>query len=225
MAIKNLYHGSQKIIQQPEYGKGKAWNDYGKGFYCTEEINLAKEWACPVQMDGFVNKYTVNTENLNILNLSDSKYNTLHWLTLLVCNRVFDRDTPVLRRAVYYLKKNFLINTDDYDVITGYRADDSYFAFAKAFLSNQISYQQLQSAMKLGKLGEQFVLKSEKAFGKIIFTGYEAVEHKKWYSLRKNREGNARNEFNNLLLKDDIYGLFMRDIILNEVNAYDPRLQ
>ena len=35
---KRLYHGSQFIIQQPEYGKGARHNDYGKGFYCTEEM-------------------------------------------------------------------------------------------------------------------------------------------------------------------------------------------
>lgn len=43
---KRLYHGSQFIIQKPEYGKGARHNDYGKGFYCTEQIELAKEWAC-----------------------------------------------------------------------------------------------------------------------------------------------------------------------------------
>lgn len=35
---KRLYHGSQFIIQKPEYGKGARHNDYGKGFYCTEQI-------------------------------------------------------------------------------------------------------------------------------------------------------------------------------------------
>ena len=38
---KILYHGSQVIVEKPEYGKGARNNDYGKGFYCTEEIELA----------------------------------------------------------------------------------------------------------------------------------------------------------------------------------------
>ena len=37
-----LYHGSDVIVGQPEYGKGKLNNDYGRGFYCTEDINLAR---------------------------------------------------------------------------------------------------------------------------------------------------------------------------------------
>lgn len=225
MSISKLYHGSQKIIQQPEYGKGKAWNDYGKGFYCTETMDLAKEWACPEQTDGFVNSYTINTENLKILNLSDAKYTTLHWLTLLVSNRIFDLDTPILRRGVHYLKENFHINVEEYDIIIGYRADDSYFSFAKAFLSNQISYNQLQLAMKLGKLGEQFVIKSQQAFEKLNFLSYETVDYKQWYFKRKNREVKAKNDFYELLNQEDISGLFIRDIILNEVKADDPRLQ
>ena len=39
----NIYHGSKDIIKQPEYGKGKPHNDYGLGFYCTEDIEMAKE--------------------------------------------------------------------------------------------------------------------------------------------------------------------------------------
>ena len=39
-----IYHGSQKLIQQPVYGAGNVRNDYGLGFYCTENVDLAKEW-------------------------------------------------------------------------------------------------------------------------------------------------------------------------------------
>ena len=41
-----IYHGSKNIITKPEFGKGNIANDYGLGFYCTENIELAKEWAC-----------------------------------------------------------------------------------------------------------------------------------------------------------------------------------
>ena len=36
-----LYHGSPDIIQVPVFGKGKSYNDYGNGFYCTEHLELA----------------------------------------------------------------------------------------------------------------------------------------------------------------------------------------
>ena len=89
-----------------------------------------------------------------------------------------------MRQGAFYLKTNFLPDISDYDLIKGYRADDSYFSFAQAFLSNQISYLQLQKAMKLGKLGEQIVLKSQKAFNQLEFKNYEIAEGKKYYSLR-----------------------------------------
>ena len=37
---KILYHGSEFLIEKPEFGKGARHNDYGRGFYCTE--NSAK---------------------------------------------------------------------------------------------------------------------------------------------------------------------------------------
>ena len=50
-----LYHGSKEKIEKPLLGKGKVYNDYGQGFYCTEHIELAREWSCNEGVDGFVN--------------------------------------------------------------------------------------------------------------------------------------------------------------------------
>ena len=40
-----VYHGSDKIIQVPRYGMGNIYNDYGQGFYCTEDKHEADLWA------------------------------------------------------------------------------------------------------------------------------------------------------------------------------------
>lgn len=220
-----LYHGSSKIIEKPIFGEGKIWNDYGQGFYCTQNKELAKEWACPNDDNGFSNCYKLEDSGLNILNLEDSQFTILHWLTLLIQNRKFDLDTPILRQADFYLKENFFIDLSDFDVIIGYRADDSYFSFAKAFLSNTISYKQLQIAMKLGKLGEQFMIKSKKAFDLLQFKGFEIAEANVYSLLRKKRDLDARNQYKNLLNKDDISGLFIRDLILEKVKNDDERLR
>ena len=70
-----LYHGSENIIEKPVYGKGARYNDYGKGFYCTENIELAKEWACPVKNDGYSNKYILHIDGLNLMHLTKGKFN------------------------------------------------------------------------------------------------------------------------------------------------------
>lgn len=220
-----LYHGSQKIVEQPLFGVGKTYNDYGQGFYCTQNISLAKEWACPTSDDGFANIYELETDGLKILDLQSNEFCTLNWLAILINNRKFDLDTPIMRQGVFYLKENFLLDLSGFDLIKGYRADDSYFSFARAFLSNQISYEQLQKAMKLGKLGEQIMLKSKKSFENITFTGYEIAEGKMFNLLRKERFNKAKKNFETSLENGDISGLFIRDLILEEVKPNDSRLQ
>ena len=86
---RTLYHGSQIILEKPEYGKGARNNDYGRGFYCTEEIELAREWACAKQTNGYVNQYKLDLEGLRVLNLNNGKYNILNWLALLAANRTY----------------------------------------------------------------------------------------------------------------------------------------
>lgn len=220
-----LYHGSQKIVEQPLFGVSKTYNDYGQGFYCTQNISLAKEWACPTSDDGFANIYELETDGLKILDLQSNEFCTLNWLAILINNRKFDLDTPIMRQGVFYLKENFLLDLSGFDLIKGYRADDSYFSFARAFLSNQISYEQLQKAMKLGKLGEQIMLKSKKSFENITFTGYEIAEGKMFNPLRKERFNKAKKNFETSLENGDISGLFIRDLILEEVKPNDSRLQ
>ena len=127
-----LYHGSTDIIQAPVFGKGKSYNDYGKGFYCTEHLELAREWACTENTDGYANKYEIDTAGLSVFNLSSSEYTILHWLALLMKYRKFRVSTPVMKRGADWLKEHFLIDLSPYDAVVGYRADDSYFSFARA---------------------------------------------------------------------------------------------
>lgn len=225
MANLILYHGSPDIIEKPIYGKGKTYNDYGRGFYCTEHLELALEWACTEGIDGYANQYEIETKDLKILNLSSDEYTILHWLALLMAHRKLRLSTPVMKRGAEWLKENFFIDINEYDVIIGYRADDSYFSFARAFVNNEISLEQLSYAMRLGKLGEQFVLKSPKAFEQIEFVSYKTADNNIYYARRKARDDAARSAFFAELEKEDINGLFMRDMIREEVNADDPRLR
>ena len=213
-----FYHGSPSILKQPIYGYGKTYNDYGQGFYCTQHLELAKEWACSEGLDGFANKYEIETDGLNILNLSSDKYNILNWLAILLENRQLRLSSPIEKRSRDYLLKNFLIEYKQYDCIIGYRADDSYFSFARSFISNTISLKQLSYAMKLGELGEQFVLKSEKAFKNLNFIDYTIADNSIYYNKRKLRDTQARQAFFKQLEEDDENGIYIRDIINQEVN-------
>jgi len=220
-----LYLGSSEIIEKPIYGKGKIYNDYGRGFYCTEHLELAKEWACTEGEDGYVNKYELELDGLKILNLSSDEYTILQWLALLLEHRKLRLSTPVMTRGAAWLKEHFLIDVNEYDVIIGYRADDSYFSFARAFVANEISLKQLSYAMKLGKLGEQIVLKSKKSFDSIYFLSYESANNEIFYARRRIRDEEARAAYLAELEKEDMNGIFMRDIIREEMKKNDSRLR
>ena len=218
-----LYHGSEVIVEVPEFGKGRKNNDYGLGFYCTESEDLAKEWAVSSLNNGFVNRYTLDTEYLNILDLNGPEYTILNWIAVLVEHRLFSIKTPIARRAKRYLIDNFGVNVNAYDLITGYRADDSYFDYAEAFLNNGISVDQLAKAMQLGKLGEQIVIKSRFAFSRLKYEGFDLAARDTFYVRRKARDNEANQLFQDILEEDDD-GLYIRDIVRGGISNDDPRI-
>ena len=207
--IKRIYHGSEKRIEKPIYGYGKHHNDYGVGFYCTEIVDMAKEWAVDFNRDGYANIYDLNMDGLTVLDLNGEEYCILHWLTVLLQNREFEVSSILAIEAKEYLIENFSLDYQSPDIIVGYRADDSYFSFAQDFLNGTISYRQLNSAMHLGKLGQQIVLKSEKAFSQLTYVGSECAKADDWYKQKKFRDKRARNEYfdarKNKRMRGDLY--------------------
>jgi len=218
-----IYHGSKQIVEVPAFGLGRKNNDFGPGFYCTESIDLAREWAVSSLSDGFANRYILDTEHLNILNLNSPDYTILNWMAVLVDHRLFSIRTPIARRAKQYLIQHFGINVNAYDLIVGYRADDSYFDYAEAFLNNTITVEQLSRAMHLGKLGEQIVIKSKYAFSKIRYDGFESAERETYYVLRKARDDEANQTYLDIL-EEDSDSLYIQDIIRGGVSNEDPRI-
>ena len=218
-----LYHGSEQLVEEPTFGKGKKNNDFGLGFYCTKSEDLAKEWAVSSLRNGFANRYTLDTEYLNILNLNSPDYTILNWIAVLVEHRLFSIKTPVARRAKRYLVENFSVNVNAFDVVTGYRADDSYFDYAESFLNNGITVEQLARAMRLGKLGEQIVLKSRFAFSKLHYEGFEVADRETYFCLRKARNDEANRVYMEML-EEESDGLYIQDIMRGGIQNDDPRI-
>ena len=155
--------------------------------------------------------------------MNTPNYTILNWIAVLVEHRLFSIKTPVARRAKQYLIENFGINVNAYDLITGYRADDSYFDYAEAFLNNAITVEQLARAMQLGKLGEQIVIKSKYAFSKIKFIDFEVAEKEKYYVLRKARDDDANRMYLNIL-EEENDGLYIQDIIRGGISNDHPSI-
>lgn len=221
-----VYHGSSKIIEKPVFGVGNPNNDYGLGFYCTENIELAKEWACSTETDGYANKYELDLSNLSMLSLTGGDFNILNWLFVLLENRKFRIGGDIAKQAKEYIFDNFSVDYKSYDIIKGYRADDSYFSFANAFLNNTISISQLEKAMILGKLGEQVVALSERAFNSFSFVESFPAPKEIYLPKKLARDTEAREEFKKEKKRGSILTeKYVIDIIREEWKNDDDRLQ
>ena len=214
--VIDIYHGSPKVIESPVFGAGKLYNDYGRGFYCTEHAELAKEWACSSDNDGYANHYQLKTKGLSILNLNTPEYNILNWLAILLENRKFNVAEGLPQRARAYILENFKVDYKKYDIIIGYRANDSYFSYAGDFVNGTLSLSDLSEAMRLGKLGEQVVLKSKKAFDALTFVEAIKAPRQEYFAKYKQRDEEARGKYRQIaakpLAESEIYVI---DIIRN----------
>lgn len=220
-----IYHGSKDIIEKPYYHDGRSKNDYGFGFYCTESLELAKEWSCSNnENNGFANKYSINLSGLKILDLTDKRYSILNWIAILLKFGTFDLSNDISIQAKEYLLKNFYIDVNNYDIVIGFRADDSYFSFARDFVNNTIPVRKLSQAMELGQLGKQVVIVSERAFSKLHFEGFETADRLEYFIKRKARDEKAREDYlkgtrKSATLTNDI---FVVDIIRKGLKDGDP---
>ena len=161
------------------------------------------------------------------MDLSDKKYNILNWIALLLQHRIPKGLNSNDEQVREYIVKNFSIDLKDVDVIIGYRADDSYFSFARDFVRNTITVLQLSRAMELGNPGIQVVLHSKKAFKQLTYVKSTIAENETYYTKRVVRDLQAKEEYQNTtrnikVNKDD---LFIMDIIRQEVKNDDPRIQ
>ena len=227
MEMIELLHGSDHVIEKPDIRLGKRNNDYGRGFYCTRDMTMAMGWACKQNTNGFVNKYKFNLTPMKVLNLLDGEHNILQWMALLLNNRTFRLSSEIAIDARDYIIDNFLIDLSEYDVVIGYRADDSYFSFAESFVQNGLSLRSLNEALRLGKLGEQIVLVSQKAFDNLTFKEMELADRSVYYPRFVARDTTARETYrkqirNRKSYKEDIYVL---DILREEMRIDDPRIQ
>lgn len=221
-----VYHGSDHIIEVPVFNGSKRTNDYGYGFYTTKSEELAKEWACSDNRDGFANCYEADLSGLSVLDLNGPKYNILNWLAILAKYRTYWQNGSIAEEAKNYLQEHFFIDPSPYDVIIGYRADDSYFSFAQDFVSGAISLSQLSQAMQLGKLGEQIVFKSRRAFSNLRFVSAEPANASTWYERKTSRDRDVRRAYRLTKKSSSIINeLFMIDIMREGIESGDSRLR
>ena len=199
-----LFHGTPNEIVNPQYGLGDEKHDYGKGFYLTEDIELAKEWAVcrPDETNGWVHKYELDIEGLKVLDFQ--QMNVLSWLAELMKHR----DAADTKRYRVLAKKfiaKYGIDTTGYDVIKGWRADASYFYIAKEFVKDNIDVDILEELLSLGGLGIQYCIKTEKAYAHLFEVKEElvSIEYAEFNEKYNERDVTARQKMRQLVDSDE----------------------
>jgi hypothetical protein len=146
-------------------------------------------------------------------------------MAILLNNRNFRISNDIAAAGKVFMRERFLPGTDAFDIIIGYRADDSYFAFANAFLNNTLSLSQLKKVMFLGRLGEQTMLKSKAAFERIQFLGSEMSDKDIYYPKRVVRDKEARSLYRSERdLRQVENEVYLIDIIRERWENDDARL-
>ena len=198
-----LYHGTSDKIISPTYGLGNEKHDYGKGFYLTESIELAKEWAVckPNDTNGWVHKFILDTEGLKVLDFQEK--NVLAWLAELMKHRDASNSKRYHMLAKKFIDK-YGIDSTQYDVIKGWRANASYFYIAKEFVRDNVDLDILEELLSLGGLGIQYCIKSKLAYSKLTeihkdLSSVDYVEFNEKYNLR---DYNARTKMRDLINSD-----------------------
>ena len=203
LKVMILFHGTPNKVVVPTYGKGEEKHDYGQGFYLTESIDLAKEWAVcrPNEAIGYVHQYELDTDGLQILNFQEK--GVLAWLAELMKHRDAADSKRYRMLAKKFIEK-YGVETSGYDVIKGWRANASYFYIAKEFVRDNIDMDILEELLSLGGLGIQYCIKSELAYSKLheVLDSPMTVDHAEFNKKYNQRDITARQKMRELVDSD-----------------------
>jgi len=143
----------------------------------------------------------LDTKDLKVLDFQ--QYNVLSWLAELMKHR----DAADTRRYKMLSKKfiaKYGIDTSEYDVIKGWRANASYFYIAKEFVRDNIDIDILEELLSLGGLGIQYCIKSELAYSKLQEVKEEllSVDYTEFREKYNQRDISARQKMRELVDSD-----------------------
>ena len=198
-----LYHGSVVKSFVPTFGLGQERHDYGRGFYLTESVDLAREWAVAANpfANGWVHAYEMDLTGLRILDFTT--LGPLPWLAELMKHRDGDDGRYYRENAPKFIAR-YGVEISDYDIIRGWRADASYFYICKSFVRNNIGVDFLTELLTLGNFGIQYFVQSEKAFAALreLPDACEEVNAAEFYARYNQRDSAARSRMYDLIEND-----------------------
>ena len=154
-----LYHGTNDIIGIIDLSKCKLRTDFGKGFYFSDKIGTAQNWAkdrTTARGKGIptILQYEIDMKLLNQLNgLRFSLEPTVEWLDFVGLNRKFNKGINEYEKEPRH----------DYDWVSGPIADDKMNIVVDEYFADEISIDEAIKRAKVLPKTYQFSLHTEKA--------------------------------------------------------------
>jgi hypothetical protein len=164
-----LYHGSNMSVEQPKIRKLRAM-DFGFGFYLTSNEKQAAQFAEKVvireeRLNNSPGIPTVNVyecsfeEAMLAINVLKFEAPDEKWLDFVVANRM-GKSTE-----------------ENYDIVIGSVANDDVFEVIRIYEAGTITKEMALAAMKIKKLFNQYVLKTERGLSLLQFmNAYEVKQ-------------------------------------------------
>ena len=195
-----LFHGSAAESVTPVFGLGNDHHDYGRGFYLTDDLALAKEWAVcrPEESSGWVHAFRLRDQGLSVLDFQEQ--GVLAWMAELMKHREAGRSKRFRMLSEKFIAK-YGVDSTGYDVIRGWRANASYFYIVTEFVHDEIDIDILEELLMLGGLGMQYCLKTERAFASVESVGgYPiSVDYAEFNAKYSERDRMARDKMDELI--------------------------
>lgn len=183
-----LYHGNRDKSMVPTFGTGRKNKDYGQGFYVTLDKELGKEWAWGSYNTGakaYIHTYEIDIAGLRVCDFTE--LNNITCIAELEANRTQNTDDrDALEDRIELFIEKFKLDTSAFDIIVGYRADDSYFTYLTDFVWASIYRDQVNCIWNIGN-DIELCIKSERAFERLRQIDIEEVprEYKGCYKKRR----------------------------------------
>ena len=146
-----LFHGSSVIVDKPDLSHGRTKIDFGRGFYTTQDREMACRWASGKD-NAIISVFEF--KDYGDLNIKHFQLDEL-WLHYVAINR-----------GLMYGK----IRDKTIDIAIGPTADDKLFATMNNYFSNAISEEQAIRYLNAANYSEQVVFKTMKALDCLEFT-------------------------------------------------------
>lgn len=173
-AFIHLFHGNRDNEMMPifEFNQGKeSFSDFGNCFYTTDKEESASIWAYNIygEQEPYVHYYALNTTGLKILDLREDDVFLNFIATLFKYRQDKVEDLGFLHKYNTELfTKKYALDVSDYDLIITKGVDDSYPSYLKGFASSGITLQQIKDITSQMNYGDQYAIKSEKAYSLLI---------------------------------------------------------